>query len=123
MIKVLLARIIVLATAFLVVDAFMETVEVSGGFTGAIGLAVVYGLVSAVIGTLLRLLTLPLILLTLGLFEFVINGVLLLITEWLTDWIELDRFWTAVGAAIVLSLVSVVFNFVLGRVFPSVRDD
>lgn len=123
MLKVLLARIVVLATAFLVVDAFMDTVTVNGGFTGAVGLAVVYGLVSAVIGTVLRLLSLPLILLTVGLFEIVINAVLLLLTEWLTDWIELDGFWTAIGASIVLSLVSVVFGIVLRAVFPSVGRD
>ena len=123
MLKVLLARIVVLATAFLVVDAFMDTVTVNGGFTGALGLAVIYGLVSAVIGTVLRLLALPLILLTVGLFEVVINAVLLLITEWLTDWIELDGFWTAIGASIVLSIVSLVFGIVLRAVFPSVYRD
>ena len=121
MIKSLAARIVVLAVAFLVVDAVMDTVEVSGGFTGAIGLAVVYGLVSGIIGTVLRLLTLPLIILTVGLFELVINGVLLLLTEWLTDWIELDRFLTAVGASIVLSIVSAVLGFGLGLVFPETR--
>ena len=119
--KALLARIVVLALAFLVVDALMDTVRVNGGFLGAVGLAIVYGLVAAVVGTLLRLLTLPLILLTVGLFEFVINAVLLLITEWLTDWIEFDRFLSALGAAIVLSVVSTVLGFVLAIVFPGTR--
>jgi putative membrane protein len=121
MLKVLVARIVVVAAAFLVVDALMDTVVVNGGFTGAVGLAVVYGIVSAVIGTVLRLLALPLILLSLGLFEFVIGGVLLLLVEALTDWIELDRFWTAIGAAFVLAVVSAILGLVLGAVFPETK--
>jgi len=77
----------------------MDTVSVNGGFFSAIGLAVVYGLISAVIGTLLRLLTLPLMVITIGLFEFVINAFLLLITDWLTDWLEVDGFLSALAAA------------------------
>ena len=121
MVKALLARIVVLAVAFLVVDGLMDTVHVNGGFLGAVGLAVVYGLASAVIGTALRLLTLPLVLLTVGLFEFVINGVMLLLTEWLTGWIELDRFLTAVGASVILSIVSTVLGFLVAIVLPETR--
>ena len=121
MLKSLIARVVVLAVAFLLVDAVMDTVELSGGFMEALGLAAVYGVISAVIGTLLRLLTLPLILVTVGLFEFVINGALLLLTEWLTDWIEFDRFLSAVGAAVVLSIVSTLLGFVLFAAVPETR--
>ena len=121
MVKALLARIVILAVAFLVVDGLMDTVDISGGFLGAVGLSVVYGISSAVIGTALRFLTLPLVLLTVGLFEFVINGALLLVTEWLTGWIELDRFLTAVGASVILSIVSTVLGFLVVMVFPETR--
>lgn len=121
MLKVFVARTLVLAVAFLVLDAVMDTVVVNGGFVGAVGLAAIYGLVSAFVGTLLRLLTLPLIFLTLGLFNLLINGFLLLIVEWLTDWIVLDSFWTAVGAAIVLSLVSAVLGLALDALFPKTK--
>ena len=115
--KALAIRTVVLAVAFLVVDAFMDSVTVNGGFFGAIGLAVVYGLVSAILGTLLRLLTLPFIVITLGLFELVINAVLLLVTDWLTDWIEVDGFMSALGAAVILAVVSVVMGLVLSVMF------
>jgi putative membrane protein len=115
--KALAIRTVVLAAAFLVVDAVMDTVTVNGGFFGAIGLAVVYGLVSAILGTLLRLLTLPLVVITVGLFELVINAVLLLVTDWLTDWIEVDGFMSALGAAVILAVVSVVMGLVLALVF------
>lgn len=115
--KALAIRTVVLAAAFLVVDALMDTVTVNGGFFGAIGLAVVYGLVSAILGTLLRLLTLPLVIITVGLFELVINAVLLLVTDWLTDWIEIDGFLSALGAAVILAVVSVVMGLILAVVF------
>ena len=115
--KALAIRTVVLAVAFLVVDAFMDSVTVNGGFFGAIGLAVVYGLVSATLGTLLRLLALPLVVITVGLFELVINAGLLLVTDWLTDWIEIDGFMSALGAAAILAAVSVVMGLVLSVMF------
>jgi putative membrane protein len=120
--KPLLLRMVVLTVAFLVVDALMDSVTIGGGFFGAIGLAVVYGLISAVIGTVLRLLTLPLVLITVGLFEIVINAVLLSITAWLTDALEIDGFGSALGASVILSVVSVLISLVIAVVFPKAMD-
>ena len=120
--KALLLRMVVLTAAFLAVDALMDSVTIGGGFFGAIGLAVVYGLISAVLGTLLRLLTLPLILITVGLFEIVINAVLLSLTASLTDALEIDGFGSALGAAVILSVVSVLISLVIAVVFPKAMD-
>ena len=111
----------VLAIAFLIVDATMDTVTVTGGFIGALGLAVLYGLVSGVIGTALRLLSLPLMIITLGLFDFVINAVLLLMTSWLTDWLEVDGFMSALGAALILSIASSLVGLVMSALAPKTR--
>lgn len=119
--KLLLARMVVLAIAFVSVDLVMDTVSVSGGLLGGLGVAALYGVVSAVIGTVLRLLALPLILITAGLFELVINAGLLLMTEWLTDWLEIDGFLSALGAAVVLSLASMLIAVVIGVVIPGSR--
>jgi putative membrane protein len=120
--KALLLRVVVLAAAFLVVDALMDTVTVSGGFFGALGLAVMYGLVSAIIGSVLRLLTLPLVLITVGLFEFVINAFLLRITAGLTDSLEIDGFGSALIAAFILAVVSVLIGLVIAVVLPKAVD-
>lgn len=120
--KALLLRIVVLTVAFLAVNALMDSVTIGGGFFGAIGLAVVYGLISAVLGTVLRLLTLPLVLITVGLFEIVINAVLLSVTAWLTDALEIDGFGSALGAAVILSVVSVLVSLVIAVVFPGAMD-
>jgi putative membrane protein len=74
--------------------------------------AVIFGLVNAFIRPIVRLLSLPLYILTLGLFHFVVNAIMLWITARITQhttgWgLHIDHFWwTAIWAAIVLSIVS-----------------
>ncbi len=80
--------------------------------------AVVFGLVNAVIKPIAKMLSFPVILLTLGLFTFVVNAFMLQITEWISDGLNLDFridhfFWDAVMAALVVTLVSMVLNFLL----------
>ena len=78
--------------------------------------AVIFGLVNAIIKPIVQLLSIPLYILTLGLFHVVINALMLWITSWITEhtthWgLQIDRFWwTAIWAAIVLSLVGWVFS-------------
>lgn len=80
--------------------------------------AVVFGLVNAVVKPIAKVLSFPAILLTLGLFTFVVNAFMLQITEWIAQAVGLDFsiehfFWNAVMAALVITLVSMVLNFVL----------
>ena len=120
--KPLLLRSIVLAAAFLIVDAVMDSMSVNGGFFTALGLAVVYGLVSAIVGTFLRMLALPLVLVTAGVFEVVINAVLLTVTDSLTDSLEIDGFSSALLAALLLALASILIGLVIAVVFPAAVD-
>jgi putative membrane protein len=81
--------------------------------------AVIFGLVNAFIKPVVQLLSIPLYILTLGLFHIVINAFMLWLTAWITEntthWgLQIDHFWwTAIWAAIVLSLVSWVLSLVL----------
>jgi putative membrane protein len=79
--------------------------------------AVIFGLVNAVIRPVVRLLALPLYLLTLGLITFVINALMLLLTSWLSGQTALqfgvDGFGTALLASLVVTVVSWVLNLVL----------
>lgn len=83
--------------------------------------AVIFGLVNAFIKPVVLLLSIPLYLLTLGLFHIVVNALMLWITAWITrhttGWgLHLDDFWwTAIWAAIVLSIVSWVLSLVVGN--------
>jgi putative membrane protein len=113
----LLVRITVIAAAFGVTAWLLDGMDMSGGFFGYLWVAILFGLVNAVVGTILRLLTLPLILLTLGLFAIIINALLLEIVDWLTDNLTIDEFWwTSIWASIILAIVMVLLDWVV-RIF------
>lgn len=78
--------------------------------------AVVIGLVNAIIRPVLRLVTFPITVLTLGLFYFVLNGLMLYLAAYLTPGFELDGLLTAIVGAIVMSIVATVLHvFVPGK--------
>jgi len=111
--------------ALWVVTRVVSGVEIVGGDTtlqrvGVIFVvALIFGLVNAFIKPVVQLLSIPLYILTLGLFHVVINALMLMITAWITEntthWgLRVDHFWwDAIWAAIVLSLVSWVLSLVL----------
>ena len=82
--------------AFAITEALVPSVEIDGGLLGLIGVAALFGLVNAIIGPLLRLLSIPLLLITFGLFALVINAVLLFITAGLTDALDVGGFFSTV---------------------------
>ena len=101
----------VLAVAFGITSWLLSGMEVSGGVWGYIWVSALFGIVNAIIGTIIRLFTLPLILITFGLFAVLVNALLLQITDALSSHLTIDEFWwTAIWAAIILSLVSVILS-------------
>lgn len=79
--------------------------------TGALLVAaLVLGILNAVVRPILIVLTLPVTVVTLGLFLFVINAAMLKLASALVDGFQVDGFWSAVFGALVLSLVSLVLN-------------
>jgi len=95
--------------------AIMFTAALLSGFEvsiwGAIVGSVFLGVINAIIRPLLIILTLPLNILTLGLFTFVVNGFMLYLTSATVKGFNIDGFWWAVLTAIVLSLMSLVISF------------
>jgi putative membrane protein len=83
----------------------------------AIAVAAVFGLVNAIIGPLLRLLSIPLLLITFGLFALVINAALLGIAAGLSDSLEIGGFFSTVVAAFLISVFSAVLGWAAFRVF------
>jgi putative membrane protein len=90
--------------------------------------AVIFGLVNAFIKPIVQILSIPLYILTLGLIHIVINAFMLWITAWITrhttHWgLEIDHFWwTAIWAAIVLSIVSWLLSLLTRDVRRVARD-
>ena len=80
--------------------------------------ALIFGLLNAVVKPIARLLSLPFILITLGLFLIVVNAFMLQLLEWICDWLNLpftidEFFWDAIWAALIISIVSWVLDLVL----------
>jgi putative membrane protein len=115
MLLLLLIRIGITMAGFGVTAWLLDGMDMSGGFWGYLWVAILFGLVNAIVGTFLRILTLPLTLITLGLIAVLVNAVLLGITDWLTDNLTIDEFWwTTIWASIILAIVVVILEFVVG---------
>jgi len=110
MIKKLAIRWAVLTLAVFVAAAVVPGVHVHGGVLTYLWVALLFGLVNAVLGPVLRLLTLPFTLLTLGLFALVVNGILVAVTAGLSSKFDVGGFFSAFLAALVISLVSTLLN-------------
>ncbi len=114
----LLVRWIISALALFVAALIVPGIRVSGTAWVAYGLmAVILGLVNALVRPLLKLLTCPLILLTLGLFVLVINGLTLWIAAWIAGLLgigfHVDTFGAAFLGALIVSIVTVVLSALL----------
>jgi putative membrane protein len=88
-----------------------------------LGVALIFAVVNTVVGTVLKVLTFPLYLLTLGLFSLIVNGFLLWLTSWITEFwswgLRVGDFWWAVVAALLISLINWGFGLILR---PSKKD-
>ncbi|MFJ3537333.1 phage holin family protein [Streptomyces sp. NPDC090109] len=100
----------------------LQDITLTGESTGKkvltlILVALVFGLVNFLVKPVVQLFTLPLFVLTLGLFTLVVNALMLLLTSWLADKLDLsfhvEGFWTAVLGGLIISVVSWALNVVL----------
>ncbi len=105
------------AVALYVAVLIVPGIEYIGEWTGILWLALIFGLLNALLRPLLKFLTCPLILLTLGLFTFLINAGLLMLTSSIGQSLGIgftvDGFWQALLGSLVISLVSVVMSLIL----------
>jgi len=118
----LLMRLVVNAIAVGVAAWLLKDITISGTSTTRrvitlLGVAAIFGLVNAVGKPLATLLSLPFIVLTLGLLIFVINALMLLLTSWISEGLdipfEVDGFGTALLGALIITVVSWLMNVVL----------
>ena len=102
-------RLLVNAAALWVATRLVPGVVYSGGWAPFLGVALVFGFVNAFIRPIAKLLTFPIILLTLGLFSLVINALMLWLTSALSAPLGLgfhvSGFWAAFLGALVVSIV------------------
>ncbi|MGW0812624.1 phage holin family protein [Streptomyces viridiviolaceus] len=114
-----LVKTIVNAGALAVAVWLLGKITLTGGSTGEkavtlILVALVFGLVNLLVKPIVRVLTFPLFVLTLGLFTLVVNALMLLLTSWVADKLDLsfhvEGFWTAVLGGLIVSIVSWALN-------------
>jgi len=109
----LLIRILITSGLVLLIAHFMTSVSVAN-FKTAIIVAVVLGLLNIFIKPILVILTLPATILTLGLFLFVINAVIILLCSRLVDGFRINSFWTALVFSIILSVCQSIVYKIIG---------
>lgn len=115
MVRSFLMYLVVVAAAFAITSWLLSGMNVSGGVFAYLWIALLFGIINAILGTILRILTLPLTVLTLGLFSIIVNAVLLQITDALSSHLTIDHFfWSAIWAAIILSVVTVILELTAG---------
>ncbi|MGW1539440.1 phage holin family protein [Streptomyces sp. NPDC002309] len=107
-----------LAVAVWLLDKITLTGDSTGKKVGTLlVVALIFGLVNFLVKPLVQLLSLPLLVLTLGLFTLIVNALMLLLTSWLADKLDLsfhvEGFWTAVLGGLIISIVSWALNVIL----------
>ena len=118
-----LLKVIINAVAIWLATLVLDGLEVVGGDETAqrvlvfLVVALVFGLVNAVVKPVVKLLSLPLYILTLGLFTLVVNAAMLWLVGWLseqTDYgLRIDTFWTALVGALIISVASFIMSLVV----------
>jgi putative membrane protein len=118
----ILIRILINAVALGVAAWVVDGIDLTGDSTTdkvltLLGVAIIFGLINLLVKPIVRLLSLPLILITLGLVLFVINALLLWLTGAISSWLGLsfsvEGFWPALLGSLIISLVSFGMSVVL----------
>jgi putative membrane protein len=107
----MIAKLIILSISIFLIAQFLPGVKLKKPIT-AVVVAVIYSLINFAVGWLLALLALPFIILTLGLFHFVINAFLLWVTDKILDDFEIDTIKTTFIAAIFITIINAVLNWI-----------
>jgi putative membrane protein len=112
-----LTRLLVNAAALWVATRIVPGVTYSGGWLPFLGVAVVFGVINAFLRPVAKILTFPLIILTLGIFALVVNGLMLWLTSSLSETLGLgfhvSGFWPAFWGALVVSIVSTILSMMV----------
>lgn len=120
--KNLIIRLLVNAIALAAASWLVSGITLQGATTGKrvltlLVVAAIFGIVNAIVKPVVKVLSFPLLILTLGLLTFVINAAMLLLTSWITGKLDVqfhvDGFWSALFGALIISVVGMILNAVL----------
>lgn len=114
----LLARWVALAASFWVATLIVPGIQIDGGLRTYLWVALLFGLINALLGSIIRLLTLPITLISFGLFLVIINAAMLQLTARWSDKLAIDNFWSAIFASLIISVVTGLLGKVLRSALP-----
>jgi putative membrane protein len=107
-----LLRTIIVMVAILIVSYLFPGILKTEGFLAAFVGAFILGLANAVVRPFLVILTLPVTVLTLGLFLLVVNALMVMLTAWLVPGFDVGGFWAAILASVMISVISAILSMV-----------
>jgi putative membrane protein len=111
----LVLRWAILAGSFWVTTLIVDGIQIKSGVWNYFWVAALFGIINTLLGSLLKLFTLPAVILTFGLFVFVINAAMLMLTDRWSDVITIDRFISALIGSFLISIVSGLTNKIVKR--------
>lgn len=106
----ILIRWAVLAFSMWIATLIVPGITVQGGFTTYLWVALLFGLINSVFGSIIKVLTFPVSLVTFGLFLFVINAAMLALTARWSEKLDVTGFWSALAASLIISVITTVFK-------------
>ncbi len=113
----MLLRLLITAASLYVATRIVPGISYTGGVLGMLGVALVFGIVNTFVGNILKLLALPVVILTLGLFIFVINALMLMLTSSMSSSLGLNfhvaGFVPALLGSLVITLAGTILSIVL----------
>lgn len=111
--KSLILKLLISALVLIVGDYLMESVTISP-FYYAIILAAILGILNSLVKPILKILALPLTIITLGLFSFVISAVIILLADGLMGThFETSGFWSALGFSLLISILNYIVDIII----------
>ena len=106
----LLIRWAVLAFSMWIATLVVPGITVDGGITTYLWVALLFGLINSVFGSIIKVLTFPVSIVTFGLFLFVVNAAMLSLTARWSEKLEVTGFWSALLASMIISVITTLFK-------------
>ena len=106
----LLIRWAVLAFAMWIATLVVPGISIDGGVGTYLWVALLFGLINTIFGSIIKVLTFPVSIVTFGLFLLVVNAAMLALTARWSDKFEVSGFWAALFASLIISVITAVFK-------------
>ncbi|MEO7003305.1 MAG: phage holin family protein [Ktedonobacterales bacterium] len=120
-VTILVNAVAIVLTAWLLPGIHISSNGMVSGVTDFIILGVVFGLVNGFLKPIIKLISLPITILTLGLFQLVINALLLELVSLIVPSLHIDNFWWAVLGGLIMGIIAGILEWIARRVFPETK--